>query len=73
LPQQFNVIHPWRVDWLINNNKFWVLLQPPKRFTTFMDDVVINDRVMLFARRYFQTPKTPLNDVPIAVRITIKL
>lgn len=44
LPQELNVIHPRRVDRLINHSKLRVAFQPALRFTALVDDVVIHDK-----------------------------
>lgn len=37
------MIHPWRVNRLINAPELRVLLQPALRFPTFVDNVVVHD------------------------------
>lgn len=38
------MVHPRRVNWLINHSKFRVCFQPLLGFTTFMDYVIIHDQ-----------------------------
>ncbi|KGT10429.1 peptide ABC transporter permease [Escherichia coli] len=40
LPQPFDMIHPRRVNWLINHPELRVCFQPAQRFTAFVDDVL---------------------------------
>ena len=42
LPQPFDMIHPRRVNWLINHPELRVCFQPAQRFTAFVDDIVID-------------------------------
>lgn len=42
LPQPFDMIHPRRVNWLINHPELQVCFQPAQRFTAFVDDIVID-------------------------------
>ena len=44
MPQLFNLINPRTVDWLEQQNKLGILLQPCLCFLTLVNDVIIHDQ-----------------------------